>query len=497
MSSTIASELQLLRETKADIADALESKHAVVPEHFADYGNAIRNIPQNEAPNISNPVKFVDYDGTLLYSYGVDATLALEALPDLPERPGLTNQGWNYTLAQLKTQVQTIGKAIVGCNYITDDGKTRIYITITYPEYSLIKVGLAQTASNSYTINWGDGSAEDGPYGSTGYTQRSHQYSPASYPASYVIEISKVGDGYPYLNGPIQGSASTGTPSQNNNTTQTTALGSMIKKIELGTIHSTIGAHSLHWLTTIKTVNIPNNVTNLSNQCLGGLDAAKGLVIPSSVTTVGTNLFAYCYATEMISLPPTISSITTSMFFNCNALMELVIPYSVTSIGDQAFSGCGAMQDLKFPSSITAIPTKAFYNCMAMPRAEFLGNITTMGDSAFFGCNSLQEFKIPSTTANIPYQAFKSSNTIQKIVFEGNIESIGAEAFYACYGIREYDFTNCTAVPTLSNVNAFQNTYSKKKIIVPDALYTDWIAAGNWSSSTNNIVTSIVKESEA
>ena len=112
---TIAQKLQRLLDTKADIADALESKHAVVPDTFAEYGDAIRNIAQNDAPNIRNPVKFVDYDGTLLHSYGVQAALALEELPELPTRTGLTNQGWNYTLAQLKTQVQTIGKAIVGC----------------------------------------------------------------------------------------------------------------------------------------------------------------------------------------------------------------------------------------------------------------------------------------------------------------------------------------------------------------------------------------------
>ena len=127
---TTAQKLQAILDSKADIAAALEEKHAVVPETLAEYGDAIRAISQNDAPNIRNPVKFVDYDGTLLHSYGVQAALALEELPELPTRPGLTNQGWNYTLAQLKTQVNTIGKAIVGCNYITTDGRTRFHITI-------------------------------------------------------------------------------------------------------------------------------------------------------------------------------------------------------------------------------------------------------------------------------------------------------------------------------------------------------------------------------
>lgn len=60
-----------------------------------------------------------------------------------------------------------------------------------------------------------------------------------------------------------------------------------------------------------------------------------------------------------------------------------------------------------------------------------------------------------------------------------------------------FDFRRATAIPTLQNVNAFGNTSSNKEIIVPDSLYDDWIAASNWSSTTNNIVNCIVKASQS
>ena len=490
---TIAQKLAAILASKADIADALESKHAIVPETLAEYGNAIRNIPQNEAPNIQNPIKFVDYDGTLLYSYGVQAALNLEELPALPTRPGLTNQGWNYTLAQLKTQVQTIGKAIVGCNYITEDGKTRFHITIRSPEFSLFKIGLGQTKTKTIRINWGDGSPEEGNFGSTNYTIRSHQYSPASYPASYVIEIYGTDGGLPNLNGPIVGSAGgTSAPTQNNATTQVTALGSMFDKIEIGEIGPTLGNNAFRWITSVRTINLPRCITTLGQQCLGGLDAAKGIVIPSSITTVNNSIFAYCYATEMISLPPTISAITTTMFQNCNALMELVIPYSITSIGERCFQNCGAMQDLKFPAAVTVIPSLTFQSCAAMPYAEFLGPVSRIGAQAFTTCNSLKEFEVGSGVTSIESQTFNACNTIQKIVFLGNIESIATKAFNNCYGCRVFDFRNNTAIPTLT-ADAFTNTPSSKKIVVPDSLYETWRIADVWSNFQN----SIVKASEA
>lgn len=491
---TTAQKLQAILDSKADIANALEEKHAVVPETLAEYGDAIRTISQNDAPNIRNPVKFVDYDGTLLHSYGVQAALALEELPELPTRPGLTNQGWNYTLAQLKTQVQTIGKAIIGCNYITTDGRTRFHITIPNSTFSLFKIGLGQTKTKTLVIDWGDGTVE-GEFGSTTYTIRSHQYSPSSYPASYVIEVYGINGGLPNLAGAIvggAGSSTTSNPSQNNATTQVTALGSMFDEIEVGEVAPTLGTNTFRWITSVRTINLPRCITTLGQQCLGGLDAAKGLVIPSSVTTVNNSIFAYCYATEMISLPPTITAFTNTMFQSCNALMELVVPYSIASIGNQCFINCGAMQDLKFPAAVTAIPSQAFQGCAAMPRAEFLGAVSSIGSQAFNGCNSLKDFTVGSGVTAIESQTFTSCITLKRITFEGDIASIATKAFNACYGCRVFDFRNNTQVPTLVS-DAFNNTPSGKKIVVPDSLYTSWSGADVWS----NYQSSIVKASES
>ena len=48
-------------------------------------------------------VDFIDYDGTLLYSYTADEFLAMDALPPNPSHDGLVAQGWNWTLAEIKT----------------------------------------------------------------------------------------------------------------------------------------------------------------------------------------------------------------------------------------------------------------------------------------------------------------------------------------------------------------------------------------------------------
>lgn len=83
----------------------------------------------------------------------------MSSLPPLPTSPGLSCQGWNWTLQQVKDYVASYGKCEVGATYTTDDGKTRIKLTIWDPKYTTIPIVFQQTEENGVKVNWGDGSA--------------------------------------------------------------------------------------------------------------------------------------------------------------------------------------------------------------------------------------------------------------------------------------------------------------------------------------------------
>jgi hypothetical protein len=51
-----------------------------------------------------------------------------------------------------------------------------------------------------------------------------------------------------------------------------------------------------------------------------------------------------------------------------------------------------------------------------------------------------------------------------------------------------YDFRASKSVPTLEGTFVFNNIPSDCKIVVPDALYDEWIAATNWSSYASYII---------
>lgn len=106
--------------------------------------------------------------------------------------------------------------------------------------------------------------------------------------------------------------------------------------------------------------------------------------------------------------------------------------------------------------------------------AEDLQGVTYIKRYAFYDCIDLTSIEFPATIAGFD----------------------GGYTFRGCSNCLLFDFRRATSVPSLGATTAFQNTNADKKIVVPDALYSSWITATNWSSTTNGIVTAIVKASD-
>ncbi len=336
-----------LTDFLTDVANAIRAKKGTTekinPQDFSSEIASISTGGGGGGTSVAvskSDVNFYDYDGTLLHSYTKSAFLALTALPDLPTRDGLTCQGWNYTIAVAKNYVTANGKLDIGAMYITDDGKTRLYIRIAAEGRMTVPLYFSQTAANGVTIDWGDGSA-------------------------------------------TQTLSGTG----NLNTTHT---------------YATIGDYAITLKVNSGTLGLGNGS---SSYCVMGATGNNGRV--------------YCNMLQAVEIGKNVTSIGTYAFCYCYSLASIVIPSSVTSIGTYAFQICYSLASIVIPSGVT---------------------------------------------------------------------SIGNGAFSNCHGMAYYDFRASKSVPTLSNTNAFNNIPSDCKIVVPDSLYSSWIAATNWSTYASKIV---------
>lgn len=383
----------------------------------------------------SKDVNFIDYDGTVLHSYTVAEAAALTALPPLPSHDGLICQGWNWSLADIKA----LGREVtVGAMYITDDGKTRIYIHLEEGRTSPM---LGCCPNGTVTVDWGDGAEPDTLTGTSVSTVKwtpTHEYSAAG---DYVIKLS------------VSGSVSLAGSSSSD-------LYSYLLRYSSGS-----DTRNRVYRNAIQKVEIGNGVTSIGSNAFSNCFSLSSITIPDSVTSIGNSAFSSCFSLSSITIPDGVTTTGVHTFQSCYSLSSISIPNIVTSIGDSAFAYCYSLSSITISDGVTSIDNSAFYSCYSLPSISIPNGVTQIGDSAFRSCYSLTLITIPDS-----------------------VTSISGSAFKYCSGVRYYDFTRHTAVPTLSGTNAFDGIVADCEIRVPAALADEWKAATNWATYANKIV---------
>ena len=309
-------------------------------------------------------VNFYDYDGTLVASYTLAEAQALTALPDGPTHDGLTFQGWNWSLADLKT---TNRKMNVGAMYITDDGKTRIYIRLEEGRTSPM---LGVCPNGTVTVDWGDGTTPDTLTGTSTTTVKwtpKHAYAA---PGEYVIKLIVDGTmGFYGTSTSNQYSAILRYSSASDN--RNYVYRNSIEKIEIGSSVTSIGNNAFGYCYSLTSITIPDSVTSISDYAFGYCYSLTSITIPDSVTSIGNNAFSNCYSLSSITISDGVTSIGKSVFSGCHSLSSITILNSVTSILQYAFSKCYSLSSITIHNGVTSIGNNAFSNCYSVAFYDF------------------------------------------------------------------------------------------------------------------------------
>ena len=416
------------------IADAIRAKNGSTDKYtLSEMSAAIEAIKTGGGSGASakwDDVTFIDYDGSVLYSYSLAEAQALTDLPTLPSHEGLVCQGWNWTLEAIKALNRPV---TVGAMYITDDGATRLHIRIATVGRMTVPLYIGQTVANGVSIDWGDGSTTQTLSG-TGNVNTSHTYAE---PGDYVISLMPQ-DGCTLSFG--DGSSS----------------------------HCVMGSTR-------------NNGRVYCNML-------QDVSIGKNVTSIGDSAFSYCYSLASITIPNGVTSIGDSAFYNCYSLASITIPTGVTSIGNHAFQNCDSLASITIPNGVTSIGNYAFQNCYSLASITIPNGVTSIGDDVFTDCYSLASITIPNGVTSIGNYAFQGCYSLASITIQNGVTSIDNYAFSYCHGMRYYDFSACTAIPALSNKNAFNNIPFDCQMLIPSALYNNWKTATNWATYASKMV---------
>ena len=397
-------------------------------------------------------VNFYDYDGTRLYSYTAVEAQALTALPANPTHTGLTAQGWNWTLAQIKSQLTAIdGIVNVGQMYVTSNGKTELDVVMNDPDFLNPRLYLA--VNGSVTIDWGDGNTDT----MTGTSDTNQVYTAHVYGSvgSYTISITVNNGKFTFRNNGYPSPLNVNHDSGRNGP----IYSDMITDIRLGT-NALLGPYAFNYCYSLKSITVPNTVTVFDVYVFSRCYALRYVTVPSEITAIGNHAFDSAFTLQIVS-----------------------IPYGVTSFGEYAFSQSYRLRSLTVPSGLNEMKKNALANCQGIKSFVMPSGITSVADSVLYYAMSLTKLVISTEVTTIGTQAFFALRSLQTITIPAKVTSIAASAFSGSYMIGEMHFLSATP-PTLASDNVFSNLISGCKIYVPTGSLSAYTSAANYPSSS-------------
>ena len=379
-------------------------------------------------------VDFIDYDGRLIYSYTAEEFLALSALPPNPSNEGLIAQGWNWSFADAQEYVQKWGCLVVGQNYTTDDGRTRIYIKVPDVQipltFSLFVDGDKGQLSNNPTIYWGDGQHTVVDYTGTAtleWKQYNHVYSKAG---EYLIEIEvaddkTIGIGYPYSNNGFCG---------------LDERANVVRRIEIGDRVTTLWSQTFRSMPFLTAITIPITCVNIldtpngNSAMFGDCHSLPAVVFPNGTLGRDKNMFTTTRNLKYISVPKTMNNIQmaasavflrkftayshepTSVVTNtvacgyCPSMTHFVLPGTYTTLKQQTVYR-SLVKTLTIPASVTVIQTEAYYYNIYCDEYHLLPETppTLNNTRAFIGSKSTSIFYVPYSEDHSILEAYKSA----------------------------------------------------------------------------------------
>lgn len=277
----------------------------------------------NSAPDPNGALLLLDWEGTLLQSYTRAEALALEALPNatdtdcysLVDHDLLTFQEWNWSLADIKTWLQSHsqGKLIVGAIYTTTDGQDHDYWGS--PRGS--------GAEKRTIIKYGLGAA----------------YSPNLRTLTYV---STSNDFTSISNGAFDNNYS-------------------LKTINLPSEVTSIGINAFSGCLSMATISLPKRITSIGMLAFNACQSLVSINLPDGISSIEASLFKNCSSlTSVGSIPNGVTSIGDNAFNYCVSLTFINIPSSVTSIGSNVFTNCQTLWDILLEGTPSLSSTGSF-----------------------------------------------------------------------------------------------------------------------------------------
>ncbi len=228
----------------------------------------------------------------------------------------------------------------------------------------------------------------------------------------------------------------------------------------------------------IKTVQILDGVTKITNYDFYGCNKIANITIPNSVTSIGASAFSGCNNVQIICNADSyaanyckqngISAEYTGGILRENGYWSLDFEtgaFTLESMSDNY----GSAQEVPWHKYRDKIKT-----------VNILNGVNGIAGYAFYGCSNLKQIKLPSSVTSIDISAFENSG-LESVVISATMQRLNEKAFYNCDNLKSVIFDG----EDLSiGHSAFANCTSLEEVVLPYGL-RDLFAGGIFENCTS------------
>lgn len=228
----------------------------------------------------------------------------------------------------------------------------------------------------------------------------------------------------------------------------------------------------------LRTVKMPNTVTNIGYMAFQRCESLTTINLPSSLQTLGVATFAYSGLTS-IELPNTLTCISALTFSYSNSLSSVKLPENLTSIDMGAFSGCSNITSIMFPKTLTDIGGLAFMGCTSLNYVTLPNSIKNLGEMSFYGCKNLTDLDTGCSLENIPSTAFRNCDKLYTLTLGPSIKTLTEQCFYSSKNLQTI---RCYAEnpPSVADDAFAEGVLSKVTLRIPTSLLDAYQKSEPW-----------------
>lgn len=185
-------------------------------------------------------------------------------------------------------------------------------------------------------------------------------------------------------------------------------------------------------------------------------------------------------------------------FQNCNSLKSITIPRGITGFGTYAFRYCYSLSAITIPDTVTLINQYDFFDCNSLSAVTIPNTVTTINGYSFYGCYSLSSITIPSSVTTFGENAFGACYSLDvKIIPELNLKYVNDFKSYTLNKDSIGILRGCSSVSSVTIPNTvtligeyeFENCNSLKSVSIPSTVTTiDDYAFQNCYSFKNVVI---------